>query len=61
MPLKDEPITRLDNAYRKLELKRVEACRVGDVPRALRYAARAGVIYRAADAIALGRIQAYRD
>jgi hypothetical protein len=56
MRMKDEPITRLDALYRKLEAKRVEARDCGNVPRALRYAARAMVICKATDAAALGHV-----
>lgn len=61
MRLKHEPVTRLDALYRRLDAKRIEASRSGDVPRAYRYAARAMVIYKAADAEAFGKASTYRD
>lgn len=61
MRIKDQPICRLIALYRKLDAKRVEAGRRGDIPRALRYAARAMVMYKAADAEVLGKVTTYRD
>lgn len=60
MFVKDDPLNRLETLYRKLFAKRVAALAAGDVPRALRYDARATTINNAADVVAFRRASTFR-
>lgn len=61
MHRKNQRMTRLENIHQRMDRKRVEAMAAGDVPRAVRYATRAMVIYNAGNDEALGNVRTYRD